>query len=66
MGGGPGRRKKPADTTRMYEVLGVNKSDAPDTIRKAYRKLAVKNHPGAAPAAARLPSPTPALAAGSG
>ena len=45
-GGGGGRRsRKPADTTKLYEILGVNKNDGPDVIRKAYRKLAVKNHP---------------------
>lgn len=47
-GGGPpgrGRGRKPADTTKMYEVLGVEKGAQPDAIRKAYRKLAVKMHP---------------------
>merc|ERR1719230_2199600 len=46
-GGPPGRRsgRKPADTTKMYELLGVEKDAAPDTIKKAYRKLAVKMHP---------------------
>ena len=28
-----------------YDVLGVNKSSAPDQIKAAYRKLAVKYHP---------------------
>ena len=28
-----------------YDVLGVNKSSAPDQIKSAYRKLAVKYHP---------------------
>ena len=28
-----------------YEVLGVNKGSAPDQIKSAYRKLAVKYHP---------------------
>jgi len=50
MGGMPGGmggrgRGKPADTQKLYDVLGVNKSDGPDVIKKAYRKLAVKNHP---------------------
>ena len=46
MGGMGGRRsRKPVDTQRLYDVLGVNKGDPPDVIRKAYRKLAVKNHP---------------------
>mmetsp|Transcript_26292 Transcript_26292/g.43629 ORF Transcript_26292/g.43629 Transcript_26292/m.43629 type:complete len:506 (+) Transcript_26292:55-1572(+) len=46
MGGG-GRRGggKKVDTTKLYQVLGVEKDAQPDAIRKAYRKLAVKLHP---------------------
>ena len=43
--GMPGGRPRKVDNTALYEVLGVSKDDSPDTIRKAYRKLAVKNHP---------------------
>lgn len=28
-----------------YDTLGVRRTARPDTIRKAYRKLAAQNHP---------------------
>ena len=31
--------------TRLYDVLGINKSASPAEIKKAYRKLAMKWHP---------------------
>ena len=44
--GGPGRGPpKDVDTTKLYEILGVEKTAQPDAIKKAYRKLAIKNHP---------------------
>jgi len=45
MPGGRGRGGKPADTTKLYETLGVDKGASPDAIKKAYRKMAVKMHP---------------------
>ncbi len=29
----------------LYDILGVNKSDSKDSIKKAYRKIAMKYHP---------------------
>jgi len=47
-GGHPGMRGgrgKPADTQGLYDILGVKKDDDTKTIKKAFRKLAIKNHP---------------------
>lgn len=47
-GGGPrGGRGPPrdVDTSKLYETLGVEKDADAKTIKKAYRKLAVKHHP---------------------
>jgi len=44
-GGRGGRSRKEVNTTKLYETLGVEKGASADQIKKAYRKLAVKNHP---------------------
>jgi len=46
-GGGGGRRGggKPADTTKFYKALEVDKNATEKEIKTAYRKLAVKHHP---------------------
>merc|ERR1719420_2466529 len=45
MGGGRRRSSKPADTTKFYKLLEVDKNANEAEIKKAYRKLAVKHHP---------------------
>ena len=46
MHGGPQRGpKKPIENKRYYEILGVDKNASFDVIKKAYRKLALKEHP---------------------
>lgn len=44
-GGRGGRGGKPADTTKFYKTLEVEKSANDAEIKKAYRKLAVRHHP---------------------
>ena len=34
-----------ANTTKFYEILGMDKKASQEQISQAYRKLAAKNHP---------------------
>lgn len=42
---GMSRSREPVDTESYYKVLGVDKDADTKTIKKAFRKLAMKNHP---------------------
>ena len=45
MGGMRGGPKKEVNTTKYYELLGVEKNATHAQIKKAYHKNALKNHP---------------------
>lgn len=42
--GGP-QKKKEIDNTKYYNLLGVTKEQTGDEIKKAFRKIALKEHP---------------------
>jgi DnaJ homolog subfamily A member 2 len=43
--GGMGRPRGPVDNSKFYNIMGVEKTASADEIKKAYRKLVIKNHP---------------------
>lgn len=46
MGGrGGAHNKKEIDNTKYYTLLGVTKENNTDEIKKAFRKIALKEHP---------------------
>ena len=47
MHGMGGRRGPPkeVDNKQLYDVLGIDKDATMEQVKKAYRKLAIKNHP---------------------
>jgi DnaJ family protein A protein 2 len=44
-GHGQRRQKKEVNNTKFYEILGVDKKAQLKDIKKAYHKLALKEHP---------------------
>jgi len=40
-----GSQRREVDNTSLYETLGVDRNADTETIKKAYRKLALKSHP---------------------
>lgn len=41
--------REPPLETDLYDILGVSQDASPETIRSAYKKQALKNHPGTCP-----------------
>ena len=43
--GGRGGPPKEVDNKKFYDILGCEKDATMEQLKKAYRKLAIKNHP---------------------
>ena len=63
-GGMGGRSREPVDTQEYYDILGVTKESTSAQIKKAYRKLAIKNHPDKGGATVGEPGKANNLSAG--
>jgi DnaJ family protein A protein 2 len=45
MGGGQPQPKKKVDNSKLYELLGVEKTATADEMKKVFRKRAIREHP---------------------
>jgi DnaJ homolog subfamily A member 2 len=43
--GGPARAKKEIDNTKYYTLLGIKKDATQQEVKKAFMKIALKEHP---------------------
>lgn len=55
--------REPPLETDLYDILGISQDASPETIKSAYKKSALKNHPGKSCTTARTSksNPQPAI-----